>query len=300
MCGARESAQLHIPAPSAMSAGEGASATSGRPWPQRALRLSASIILACLLALSAAAWVVSARQSMRGSMGGIVPLVQAGHHDMGAGMEMEAPQMGMDTGETAVAVSIFLSMWVTMMVAMMFPAVAPMVIAHWRIAARRDESPLSVPLFIGSYLAVWSASGAFAYLLYRLTLAFVPPMPARTAGVLAGGIVAIAGIYQLTPLKWACLKACRTPFQHFFSWRPGLRGGTRMGARHGLSCLGCCWALMLVHFVVGLMNLVWMGVLAAVIFAEKVLPFGALTAKPLGLALVALGLVIAAWPAVLV
>jgi predicted metal-binding membrane protein len=174
-----------------------------------------------------------------------------------------------------------------------------MVIAHWRLASRRGESVFSVPVFTGSYLAVWTATGLLAYLAYRLLLATVPAMSMRTVGLVAAGTLAVAGAYQLTPLKWACLKACRTPLQHFLSWRPGLRGALRTGVGHGVSCLGCCWALMLVLFVAGLMSLVWMGVLAAVIFVEKVLPFGARTAKPLGIALIALGAVVAAWPSVL-
>jgi predicted metal-binding membrane protein len=112
----------------------------------------------------------------------------------------------------------------------------------------------------------------------------------KEAAVLGGVALVLAGAYQLTRYKSVCLRHCRTPLDFMMHWRSGSRGGLRMGVHHGLFCLGCCWGLMLVLLTVGIMNLVWMGLVAAVIFIEKVLPFGWATAKVVGVALVGLGI----------
>jgi predicted metal-binding membrane protein len=108
-----------------------------------------------------------------------------------------------------------------------------------------------------------------------------------------GGALLLAGAYQLTRYKTVCLRHCRTPLDFMLHWRSGCRGGLQMGLHHGLFCLGCCWGLMLVLLTVGVMNLVWMALVAAVIFIEKVLPFGWATAKVVGIVLLGVGISLA-------
>jgi predicted metal-binding membrane protein len=215
---------------------------------------------------------------------------------MAPGME---PGMAMEASSGAMSLPLFLAMWVTMMVAMMFPAAAPMVVAHWRLTYQRGGSPLAVVAFAAAYLVTWAVIGVVAFGLYRGILSVTPGLTARTASLLAGGILLVAGIYQFTPLKALCLKHCRNPLDFLLHWKPGVRGAARMGVEHGLYCVGCCWGLMLVLFAVGLANLVWMGILAAVIFVEKVAPFGWVARKGVGAGLAVLGAVIVTVPALL-
>jgi predicted metal-binding membrane protein len=256
--------------------------------PSATLTLPAAAILLCLLGLSAAAWALAAGQAGPGpAMGLLGSLRMAGPHGMGSGVDM------------AMGASLFVGMWVTMTVAMMFPSVAPMVMAHARLSAGRRQGPLAVPLFVGGYLLSWTLVGVAAYGAHRTTLALAPSLSERAGGLVAGGALAGAGLYQLSRLKSVCLSHCRSPLEFFLHWRPGLVGAARMGVGHGFFCVGCCWGLMLVLFVVGLMNLVWMGVVAAVIFGEKVAPFGRGMATGVGVALVVAGAVVALFPAVL-
>jgi predicted metal-binding membrane protein len=250
------------------------------PWPTGPIHLSIGLILAGLTAFSALSWVLTAGTS-RGNrmMPGLTGLF---------GMDM--------TDMPGMNAAFFTGMWVTMMVAMMFPSVAPMVVAHWRISRIRRQSPLAVPLFVGGYLLSWTVIGIGAYWAYRGILSIAPSLSDRTAGLLAGGILAGAGAYQLSKLKSVCLRHCRNPLEFFMHWKPGLRGASRMGVEHGVFCVGCCWGLMIVLFVVGLMNLAWMGVIAAVIFVEKVAPFGWKMARGVGISLIALGIAIALFP----
>jgi predicted metal-binding membrane protein len=266
------------------------------PWPTNALRLSIAVILVSLVALAALAWVTSARQARGGDMAPGIGRLFGGGPEMES---MESTGMDMGSSSTGMALPLFLSMWVTMMVAMMFPAVAPMVIGHWRLTYRRGGSPLAVVLFASGYLFTWAALGVVAFALYRALLSITPTLTARSASLLAGGILLVAGAYQFTPLKSLCLKHCRNPLDFLHHWRPGVAGAARMGVEHGLYCVGCCWGLMLVLFAVGLANLAWMGILAAVIFVEKIAPFGWTARKGVGAALAVLGGLIVAVPALL-
>ena len=149
------------------------------------------------------------------------------------------------------------------------------------------------------YVAVWTVYGLAAYGLFRALRAADPGFLAwdRQGPLVAGIAVVAAGVYQLTPLKHACLRHCRTPL-HFVMhrWREGDAGALAMGLEHGAWCLGCCVGLMLVLFAVGVMSLAWMALLGAVIFAEKVLPLGARLAGLVALGLIALGVWIAIAP----
>ena len=195
-------------------------------------------------------------------------------------------------------VAWFLGIWVTMMAAMMLPSVSPMVLAYARVGrARPTSAPTAV--FVAGYFAAWTLYGLVAYGLYRLVDAADLGLLAwhRAGPYVAGGAIVAAGLYQLTPIKDVCLRHCRTPV-HFLAhgWRNGAAGALRMGFTHGLYCVGCCWGLMLVLFTLGVMSLFWMAVIAGVIFAEKMLPYGERLTRVVAVAFIVLGLWIAIAP----
>lgn len=196
----------------------------------------------------------------------------------------------------------YLGVWVTMMAAMMLPSVAPMVLLFSRVNRARRARGRFVPtwVFVAGYLASWTAFGLAGYGVVRLLRALDPGFLSWDAqGPLVAGLaVGAAGVYQLTPLKHLCLSHCRSPL-HFLmhGWREGVPGALRMGSEHGAYCVGCCVGLMLVLFALGVMSLVWMGIVAGLIYAEKVLPLGRWLTVPIALALVGLGIWVAAAPA---
>jgi predicted metal-binding membrane protein len=168
-------------------------------------------------------------------------------------------------------------MWAIMMAAMMLPTATPMVRAFARSAeAQSNHSVGSLSgAFVGGYLAVWSLFSAVITLTQwgLLELRLVTPMMESASAWLSGGLLVAAGVFQFTDLKDACLKKCRTPLGFLMTeWRPGMRGAFIMGLRHGAYCTGCCAMLMLLLFVLGVMNLVWIIVLTLVVAAEKFLP----------------------------
>jgi predicted metal-binding membrane protein len=177
----------------------------------------------------------------------------------------------------------FLGIWVTMMAAMMLPSAAP---AAQRVA--RLASP--AVLFAVGYLAVWAAFGVAAYGLFRLVTSFDAGWVAWDEGgpYLAGGLLVAAGIYEWTPIKQLCLRRCRSPQPESQAVRAGLR--------YGLDCVGCSGGLMVALFALGVMSLLWMAVVAGVIFAEKVLPHGRRLSRVFAIALVVLGIWVALFP----
>ena len=210
--------------------------------------------------------------------------------------------MDMGPGTDLGGLGWFVGIWVTMMAAMMLPSVAPMVLLFDRVAgeqAKRDRPFVPTWIFVSTYLAVWAVYGLGAYGLYRGIRALdVGFLDWRRGGhYVAGAALAAAGLYELTPLKRVCLRHCRSPL-HFVlgGWRPGLRGAIRMGVEHGAYCVGCCWGLMVILFALGVMSLFWMGVVAALIFAQKVLPYGNRLTRPFALLFVAAGIWLAAAP----
>jgi predicted metal-binding membrane protein len=181
-----------------------------------------------------------------------------------------------------------------MSAAMMLPSAAPMVLAYSSFSRSRRNAT-----FVAGYLAVWTLFGLAAYGAYRLAAdAELDWLHWEHGGpYVAGAALAAAGLYQLTPLKEVCLRHCRGPLHYLVrGWREGRLGALRMGAEHGLFCVGCCWGLMLALFALGVMSLFWTAVAAAVIFAEKVLPQGQRVTRVLAVALVALGLLVALSP----
>ncbi|HWE08362.1 MAG TPA: DUF2182 domain-containing protein [Solirubrobacteraceae bacterium] len=200
-----------------------------------------------LLVLAAAAWWLTARQMV----------------GMDAGPGTDLGTLGW-----------FLGVWVVMMAAMMFPSLAPTTALYARMTRRRGWSrPL---LFTIAYLVVWGAAGLVAYALFRLGRTALGGGLAWSAGGrwVAGGVLAVAALYELTPLKNVCLGRCRSPLGFLLgTWRDGKRGALEMGSRHAGWCLGCCWALMAGMFALGVMSLTWMAFIAALIALEKTMPW---------------------------
>jgi predicted metal-binding membrane protein len=187
-------------------------------------------------------------------------------------------------------------LWAVMMVAMMVPSVAPVVLLYtrsYRLAVRDDRMVPPAGAFLMGYLMVWAAFSAIATLLQwgLERMAVLSPTMVSASPILAGMILVLAGVYQWTPLKDACLRSCRVPMD-FFSrhWEPGAGGAFRMGFRHGGFCLGCCWALMALLFAGGVMNLLLVAGIALFVLMEKVVAFGPLMSRIGGTLLVVTGI----------
>lgn len=244
------------------------------------------IVIGTLVAVSVVAWVLTVREM--GTMG----------------LGLMTPSMTMGRPVSATNAGLYILLWGVMMVAMMFPSIAPMVILFSTISRRkRDQVDPFVPawVFVVGYTLVWTLTGSLAYAGDVAIQSLPHTFPGLRAygAALGGGLLVLAGLYQLTPLKSLCLTRCRSPLGFLLQhWREGAWGAFRMGFHHGAFCLGCCWSLMTVMFVMGTMNLVWMGILALVIFVEKVVPHGAALGKGAGIALIVLGLLLAAYPGV--
>ncbi|MFC5141739.1 DUF2182 domain-containing protein [Actinomycetospora rhizophila] len=165
----------------------------------------------------------------------------------------------------------FLLLWVVMMAAMMFPSVAPTVALYARMTKAR--TPLAPSAFTAGYLLTWTGAGAVAWGVGAALSHLASDALAWDGGgrALAGTALVVAGLYELTPLKNACLTRCRSPLGFLLgSWREGSIGGLRMGVGLGAWCLGCCWALMLALFALGVMSIVWMAFVAVIIAVEKI------------------------------
>jgi predicted metal-binding membrane protein len=231
----------------------------------------ATAIVAALLACAAAAWLITAQQAAS-MMGGVAM---------------------MSTG-------LFLVTWLVMMVAMMFPSVAPMTLAFASMTRYRGDASVATVLFVLGYLVVWTLSGLVPLGAQQAVaqIWMSPPSWLPRAG---GAVIIVAGIYQFTPLKDTCLRACRSPlgFLMTHNFGAGLPAAIRAGAAHGVYCLGCCWALMAVLAVLGLMNIAWMAVIAAVFFVEKNVRRGDVLPRVVGAACILGGLAILAWPLLL-
>lgn len=206
---------------------------------------------AALLAFAAAGWWWSARMSA----------------DMTGHGREAMDTMAMDT--EVLGAGAFLLAWLAMMTAMMFPAITPVVKLFRRAAAAGRVAPL--PYFVVGYIVVWTAMGVPAYFAWNQLMD--PIADARPwAGRLAGVVLAVAAVWQLTPLKTACLRHCRSPISFFLRFGAAVDrplGALRMGATHGLFCLGCCWALMATLVAVGTMKVAWMAGLSLLILVEK-------------------------------
>ena len=183
-------------------------------------------------------------------------------------------------------VLVFL-MWTIMMVAMMLPAASPMVLLFAEISRRRNDRDAFVSswYFLSGYLTAWTGFSILATLAQwgLLTADLVSPMMVSTNKILGAGLLLIAGFFQFSPLKNACLAHCRSPIGFFATeWRPGSLGAFKMGLKHGGYCLGCCWALMGLLFAFGVMNLLWVAGLSVFVLLEKVIPWPQLVSRLAG------------------
>ena len=239
------------------------------------------MVVAALLSVAVVSWFATASEAT--SMGSMV----SGLSQIGTSMP------------SAIGAPLFMAMWLTMMTAMMLPTVLPMVLTYRLVTLRRGEGWMPLVCFVGGYLVVWTLIGLVplaAFLGVRdLTFHSVlgPWLPA-----ISGAILIVAGLYQFTPIKAVCLRSCRGPLDFIMShdFGGGWRSGFTAGLTHGAYCLGCCWALMSLLIVVGLMNLVWMAALSLVFFAEKNWRFGVRINRFVGVAVAFVGVAILVHP----
>jgi predicted metal-binding membrane protein len=218
----------------------------------------------------------------------------------GIGWWWTAGQMrGMDNGPwTGLgAVSWFLGVWVVMMAAMMFPSVSPTVALYSRMTRKRS---LQLPVvFAIGYLVTWAVAGAVAFALVTGVGRISDDALAwdHAGRPVAGAVLILAALYQLTPLKDACLGKCRSPLSLLLgTWRDGRSGAFQMGAKNGAWCVGCCWALMASLFALGVMSVVWMLFVGGLITIEKTIPWRSIATYGTALILLCLGVVLLAAP----
>jgi predicted metal-binding membrane protein len=223
-----------------------------------------------------------------------------GNMVMGPGMtvEMTMPQM---QSWGAIDFALMLVMWAVMMVAMMTPSAAPMLLVFANVNRRRHHELRGtfVPTgtFLLGYLVVWTGFSALATLAQwgLHAAALISPEMVSTSPLLGGVLLVAAGVFQWTPLKHACLAHCRSPLGFIMSeWREGTRGALVMGLKHGAYCVGCCWFLMGLLFVAGVMNLLWVAIIAAFVLIEKVASEGQWVSRAAGLLLIGWGVWMAA------
>ncbi len=237
---------------------------------RREWRASLSLLLLVLLAWFFLIWAVTAMQN---------PLAQL--------------MMPLHSDWSVVNFGAVFVMWAVMMMAMMLPAAAPMILTFANLNLQRHE-PGRNTAFVGAYLLIWSVFSLAATAMHwgLQVTGLITPMMASDSVWLTAVLLIVAGIIQYTPLKRVCLHHCRTPMGFLLTdWRGGVYGAWHMGLKHGLFCLGCCWALMGLLFVAGVMNLAWVGALTAAVIVEKLHPAGTRIAGVLGAVLILSGLV---------
>lgn len=241
------------------------------------------LIWACLIAIAALAW------------GYLFFLDRQTAVVMEQDTLMSGLSMTMERSWAAGDLLFTFLMWVVMMVGMMTIPAAPMMLFFARAQARRGRRrvPLVVLVFGLGYVAVWVGFSICASLVQWALhqAAILSPAMSMSSSYLNGAVLCVAGLYQMTPFKRACLTSCQSPLGFLLThWREGYRGALRTGALHGVYCLGCCWALMGLLFVVGVMNLVWVALLALFVLLEKVGPAGAVVSRVAGAAMIAAGI----------
>jgi predicted metal-binding membrane protein len=238
------------------------------------------LLYAELTVLSALAWLYLVR----------MPMTPQDLGGLGARMLSALPPQWADLWLTFM-------MWAVMMVAMMLPSTSPMVMAYARIASARAGRPaLRVWLFALGYLAIWTLfSVAATAIQFALVQSSLLSNALVTTPLVSAVILATAGVYQLTPLKDVCLGRCQSPIGFFMThWRDGAAGAFRMGLAHGAFCVGCCWMLMALLFVAGVMNLAWVAAITVFVLLEKATPWSRAIANVSGVVLIACAIAIAA------
>ena len=242
------------------------------------------VIATALLAITLLAWVYMAYEARAMYHTGVCHC---------AGMKMSGP----DTASWPIITLVPLFfMWAEMMVAMMIPSAAPMILTFALVnRKRREQARPFVPtgIFLLGYLMVWTGFSALAALVQWIlhSRALLSPLMVSTSPWLGGALLIAAGIFQWTPLKHACLAHCRSPLDFLMTgWREGKSGALRMGLRHGVYCTGCCWFLMALLFVAGVMNVWWIAGISVLVLVEKLAARGAWLGKVTGALLVAWGI----------
>ena len=236
----------------------------------------ALVIAVVAIPLACWIWVIAMARDMYGSMSGASAWMMT--------MEWDAPRL-----------LLLWAMWAAMMAGMMLPTAAPILLLYARTIRHRPSAPhpaMRIHAMALGYVAVWAAFSVAATILQRVLAQWMllTPMMEPATPVAAAALLLIAGVYQLTPLKAACLSACRSPFMWLTDqWREGVAGAFQMGLAHGLYCLGCCWAMMLLLFAGGVMNLAVILALTVWVAVEKLAPFGQQSARVSGALLVATG-----------
>ncbi len=252
--------------------------TAGRPVLERVLRRDRILVLAALAVVVLLAWTYLL---------------------LGAGMDMGVASMGVDEARwTLHSAGLGFAMWELMMVAMMLPSAAPMLLLFATLSRRGHAGAAALQrtaAFGLAYVAVWTGFAIVATGIQwgLATAMLLSPALAIRSTMASGALFIAAGVYQFLPLKQGCLRHCRAPAEFLARyWRTGTAGAFRMGLRHGVLCLGCCWLLMGLLFVGGVMNLLWIAILALIVFAEKVMSRGLLVGRVLAVGLVAWGVAV--------
>ena len=249
------------------------------------LKRDRTVVAVSLVAVTALAWTYLLYLASR--MSGM----EMGGMEMSTNMAL--PQMD---AWGPVELLLMFVMWSVMMVAMMIPSAVPLILVFTKInrtRREREDSALPTATFVSGYLLVWTGLSALATLMQwgLHDAGLLSPMMKSSSSLVSGTLLIAAGVYQWTPWKRACLIHCRSPLHFIISeWRSGALGALRMGSRHGVYCVGCCWALMAVLFVAGIMNLLWVAAVAAFVLAEKLIPSGELIGRSAGIVLILVGL----------
>ncbi|WP_156134229.1 DUF2182 domain-containing protein [Ensifer sp. ZNC0028] len=277
------------------------------------LRRDRVVVVAALVTLTAVSWLYVLW--LASVMDMAAPPVPSGSMDMGSGMDMDMPMempmtMGAQEGSmasmagtvaapwTVTTFAYAFVMWAVMMVGMMVPSATPMILLYARVgrqAAQQGKPFAATGFFAVGYLSAWLLFALVAvlgqWLLDRALL--LTPALASASGFLSGIVLVAVGLFQFTPLKDRCLSQCQAPLlfiQNHGGFRREAGGAFGLGVRHGLYCVGCCWALMALLFVGGVMNVLWIAAIAIFVLAEKVVPGGRVLSRIAGVALVLTGL----------
>ena len=233
------------------------------------LKRDRSVVIAALAVVSILAWAYT----LAGVGLSMNALEMTGMAEMGTVLATPTPW------SPAYASAVFM-MWLIMMIAMMVPSAAPMILLFSAVARSRNAQSgfqLKTAAFLSGYLAIWALFSTCAALMHwgLERTGLLTPMMTPTSAFLGGMLLLAAGLYQLTPLKHACLQSCRHPIGFITRhWRTGAGGAFHMGVLHGTFCLGCCWALMALLFFGGVMNLYWIAGIATYVLVEKLVPHG--------------------------
>jgi len=242
------------------------------------MRRERAYLLTGIIAVSALAWIYLVRMPMSAADFGSV-----------------AARIAAPLPSPVVDFSICFLMWAVMMVAMMLPSASPMVLTYARLAGGRNgASILWTWMFAAGYLAVWTAFSVAATLAqFALVRAAVLSNALTVAPIMGAAILAAAGLYQFTSWKSVCLRHCQSPVAFFMTrWRDGAAGAFHMGIKHGASCVGCCWMLMALLFVAGVMNLVWVASITIFVLLEKLIPYPRAVSFTAGCALITSGVIV--------